>query len=767
MSFLSLVIISLMAVTAYLGLSFSAEGLLRSTNLTYETENAADIEISAAQLLTDGTLEQMRSAEGVTDAEGIISIPSRVSSGEQTENVTLRSVSERISRPHLKDGRLPGAEGECAVEKTLAEKMDYRVGSRVQLANRSERTDMVIKGKSFTVTGIFTTADHLTEMISFEPTILVTRDAFKSGLIPEDRYTCVLVRIEAGNPYRFSKDWKDSADRVAERLETPGSRWRVTALHHTSSYVCTEEDADMLNTMSVTFSMLFVVIAALVIYSTIGRLVEQDSRLVGASKAMGLKNSEVFAKYLIFGVGGTLIGVTAGILTAYFAFERIILYFFGSVFLLGEWAPAFQTVPVIIVAAGAAALSAAAVFLACRRLLKSSAVSLMKGENTAGYGRKKKSSGNGALYLRLILRNIRTDKKRVVVSVVSIAGCCMLLMIGFSLKYAISRVTERQYGEIQRYSMKITLDPTLNATAMDQTRDVLDQEDLSYAVVYSEEIPYQAGDEQGLLRLICPEKGEDLSGYYCLKDPESGKILRIPESGMLVARMFAEQYGLNAGDGFQVLGGEMEMEDTEIAGIYENYIGICSYCSGDYAEKCLKKAVSYNTLLLKNDPRDTDALREKLSGISGFVSLDSAREQEALFNGLSTMLNLIIVLLGFLAVMIACFILLNLVSTYVSQKKNELTIMRINGYTTGETMRYASMECYGITLLGILIGLAAGQAFSSFVIGRIEQISMSYVHDPMWISFAASAAVTAVISGVIHTLAFRQIRGLKLSDMQK
>ena len=75
----------------------------------------------------------------------------------------------------------------------------------------------------------------------------------------------------------------------------------------------------MLNTMSVTFSMLFVVIAALVIYSTIGRLVEQDSRLVGASKAMGLKNSEVFAKYLIFGVGGTLIGVTAGILTAYFA----------------------------------------------------------------------------------------------------------------------------------------------------------------------------------------------------------------------------------------------------------------------------------------------------------------------------------------------------------------------------------------------------------------------------------------------------------------
>ena len=646
-SFLSLVIISMMAVTAYLGLSFSAEGLLRSADLTYETECAADIEIIAAQLMTDGNLEQIRSTEGVTDAEGIISIPSRVSDGDRTEDIALRSVSERISRPHLKDGRLPEAEGECAVEKTLAEKMDYKVGSRVQLANRSEMTDMVIKGKTFTVTGIFTTADHLTEMISFEPTVLVTRDAFRSALIPEDRYVCALVRIKAENPYRFSNARKESADRAADRLKTLSDRWRVTALHHTSGFVCTEEDADMLNTMSVTFSMLFVVIAALVIYSTIGRLVEQDSRLVGASKAMGLKNSEIFAKYLIFGVGGTVIGVTAGILTAYFIFEQIILYFFGTVFLLGEWVPAFQAAPVIIVAAGAAALSSAAVFLACRRLLKSPAVSLMKGENTAGYGRKKKASGNGALYLRLILRNVRTDKKRVIVSIVSIAGCCMLLMIGFSLKYAISRVTERQYGEIQRYSMKITLDPSLNAEALDQTRDALDQENLPYAVVYTGEIAYEAGNEQGLLRLICPEKGEDLSGYYCLKDPESGDILRIPESGMLVTRMFAKQYGLNAGDGFRFLGGGMEMADTQVAGVFENYIGICCYCSGDYAEKCLGKAVSCNTLLLKNEPKDPDALREKLSGISGFVSLDSAREQEELFNGLSAMLNLLVNYLPF------------------------------------------------------------------------------------------------------------------------
>ncbi len=46
-------------------------------------------------------------------------------------------------------------------------------------------------------------------------------------------------------------------------------------------------------------------------------------------------------------------------------------------------------------------------------------------------------------------------------------------------------------------------------------------------------------------------------------------------------------------------------------------------------------------------------------------------------------------------------------------------------------------------------------------------VALSFISAPVWISFAASAAITAVISGVIHFIAFRKIRGLKLSDIQR
>lgn len=767
-SFFSIVIISMLAVVAFLGLSFSAEGLKKCADATYASGRFADIEINAAAAFSQRDLDAVRASEGVADAEGIVSLPSRVSSGSDTKDIVLRSLSEQISLPHLLDGRLPQTKDECAVEKTLADKMGYQLGDQVHLTGRSAATDAAITEKNYTVTGVFTIAEHLTEMIFFEPMILVTRDAFHPMLASQSLHTRILVRLDAADcADRFSPASRERADRAKQQLEAISDPWIVTPLHNTASFICTDEDAGLLSTVSVTFSMLFVVIAALVIYSTIGRLVGQESRLVGASKAMGLKNSEIFAKYLLFGMGGALLGTAAGILIAYFVFERIVLFFFGSVFIFSEPVSAFQPIPVLLVTAGAALLSFTAVFLACSKLLKSSAVSLMSGQHAMGRARMGSSSGKGALYIRLMVRNMRTDWKRVCVSVVSIAGCCMLMMIGFSLKYAISRVPEKQYEEIQQYDMEITLDTSSHPESLAHARGILEEKQVPHACVYTSEVPYKAGEEPGMLTLICPDDADTFPDYYHLTDAQSGHALAVPSSGVLVSRMFAVQYQLESGDRFVLYDSRMNAHEVQIAGVFENYIGIKAICSKAYAEACLQEKLDSNTILLHLDENDPQPLRQRMQDIDGFISLASSRKQQALFDGISTMLNLVILLLGALAVMIACFILLNLVSTYVNQKKNELTIMRINGYTTGETIRYASMECYGITALGILLGLAAGQAFSAFLLRLIAQLSMCFVTDPVWISFLASAVITAAISGLIHYFAFRKIRGLKLSDLQR
>ena len=125
-SFLSIVFISLMAVTAYLGLSFSAEGIRRSGDAAYVADRTADIEINAASLMTRADLEAVLATEGVADAEGVLFAPSRVGNGLETRDIMLRTLPERMSLPELAEGAFPASADECAVEKELAEKFGFQ-----------------------------------------------------------------------------------------------------------------------------------------------------------------------------------------------------------------------------------------------------------------------------------------------------------------------------------------------------------------------------------------------------------------------------------------------------------------------------------------------------------------------------------------------------------------------------------------------------------------------------------------------------------------
>ena len=105
-------------------------------------------------------------------------------------------------------------------------------------------------------------------------------------------------------------------------------------------------------------------IGALVIYSTIARMVEEQQKLVGTVKAMGFYNREVSFKYLFFGVGATVIGVLLGILFSYFAMQKLLLFAEGIPLTFGTVPSIFLPVPTLTVLAGALALSVLAVLFA-------------------------------------------------------------------------------------------------------------------------------------------------------------------------------------------------------------------------------------------------------------------------------------------------------------------------------------------------------------------------------------------------------------------
>jgi ABC-type antimicrobial peptide transport system permease subunit len=72
------------------------------------------------------------------------------------------------------------------------------------------------------------------------------------------------------------------------------------------------------------------------------------------------------------------------------------------------------------------------------------------------------------------------------------------------------------------------------------------------------------------------------------------------------------------------------------------------------------------------------------------------------------MVTAVVALFIFMAAVMAGVVLMNLTNIYFLQKKQELTIMRINGFTVREVIGYMLRETVVTTLVGIVCGIGAG-----------------------------------------------------------
>ncbi|MBQ7153793.1 MAG: FtsX-like permease family protein, partial [Clostridia bacterium] len=225
-------------------------------------------------------------------------------------------------------------------------------------------------------------------------------------------------------------------------------RWISYDVRGNASFVQLTNGSGNFSSLKITFSMLFVLVGALVIFATVGKIVDEQRTLVGTTKALGLFPREIFLKYLGFSVSATVIGTVLGVLAGAFGVQPFLLRSFGQYYIYDLSRPLFFILPALIALLAGLTLSVFATWIACRHLLKDPAVALMQPKAP---GVKKGTGGKRTflpLYSRLILMNMRTDIKRVIVTIVSIMGCCMLILIGFTLRTAITSTTVRQFDEI-------------------------------------------------------------------------------------------------------------------------------------------------------------------------------------------------------------------------------------------------------------------------------------------------------------------------------
>jgi putative ABC transport system permease protein len=294
--------------------------------------------------------------------------------------------------------------------------------------------------------------------------------------------------------------------------------------------------------------------------------------------------------------------------------------------------------------------------------------------------------------------------------------------------------------------------------------EILDRNALQDVKVRKADAVFKADDPLNGLTLIVAEKGS-LDGYFALQDLDTGAALELPDSGALVPRRFWEYYHINVGENVMVYDSGMNLNELRISGVFENYYGQLFFLTPQGYEEVFLSAPERNCFFVKTNGMELETLQQKLADVKGLVKVNDASAERNVIGQFTASLNFVVWLMLFIAGMMACFIVANFSMTYVQRKTRELTIMRINGFTIGECIRYAAVDLVITTILGTVLGLVLGGVFGARILRVTETPYIQMIREPAVKSFLYSALITCGFSVLANGFALRRVRKLKLSDI--
>jgi putative ABC transport system permease protein len=245
---------------------------------------------------------------------------------------------------------------------------------------------------------------------------------------------------------------------------------------------------------------------------------------------------------------------------------------------------------------------------------------------------------------------------------------------------------------------------------------------------------------------------------------KTAEVLTLPESGVLITKRMHETCKLETGDRMAFYDSSMVPFEAEVVGIFNNYFGHLAFCSPAAYRGIFGEEVDPNCFFLKLNGYDLETLRAEAAEIDGFLNLSDAASRKAQIENTSKAMDVLILVMIVMAGMMSWFILDSLSGSYMLHKRKELIVMRVNGFSTRECVRYAATELIITTALGILIGVPIGAGLGYYVIRRTEISYLQMDRTLDWRSVVFSILITVIFALIINGKALSKVKDLNLSD---
>ena len=566
----------------------------------------------------------------------------------------------------------------------------------------------------------------------------------------------------------------DAAEQVDD---IAAAEWYVLDRGSIVSIVFYEQNADRIESIARVFPIFFFLVAALVASTTMTRMVEENRTQMGTFKALGYTDSEITAKYMVYGTAAGLLGCATGMALGFAGVPAVIWWAYSTVFDL----PTFRlrvypllAVLSVVISIGVVGLTTLA---ACRVSLREKPAALLLPRAPAA-GKRIFLERVKPLWRRMSFsqkttaRNMFRYKKRFYMTVLGVAGCTALLLIGFGLQDSIVEIVSRQYGSIQKADLSISLSSDKALELEGGLTDTLAARDEveSWGAFYTRTVTVAedaAGAGELSVTLVAAQEPQKLTEYFTLQN--GGSPLTFTQGSVVLSEKTAELLGVEAGDTVWVQGTGASYLPLTLTGVTENYLGAYLYVTQETLE-ALVDSPAWNTVYAVtscSSETQRQTLSTVLLGCNYVSSTAFTADSAAMYDSTIACINYVVLLIIVCAAALAAVVLYNLISVNIGERKKELATIKVLGFFDKEVYRYIFREIELLSVIGAVLGLAIGAPLHQFVIRTVESEQMMFIRSLEPTSFVYSVALTLLFTVAVCRMMRRQVRAISMVESMK
>lgn len=744
-SFIAVFIICMLAVTLYIGIDAGWRGMEK--NLTMQFIKCATSDLWISGELSDRAIREIAELPGVDGAQRRARIRAKVVSFEHEPklDVYMSGGMPTVNTPLVLSGELFSGDvkNQCVLSEEFALANGLSVGDTLTIRYQGYDVELTVRALGFS-----------SEYVVFNDGYGFKTDAETFG------YAYVSPGTIGFAPY------SETVVKLSEGADTPAVKAQIEALlDDPLKTVLTRDDkygikmaieeVEQVRALGQVFPMVFFLVAALITWSTMKRLNDNQREQIGTLRSLGYTKAQLTLHYTGYGFFISVAGSLIGIIFAKYFVGAVVMRMLSSIYVMPGASAYLNPATAAGVCALVVLIASGASYLSCRRALSDTPSNLLR-PKPPQHGKRVLLERIPFLWrhfsfsAKMVMRNISRNAPRFIIGMIGITGCTALLLTGFGMRDSVAFVMNNHYGVTMRYDAKVTL----NAECTD---------DYLYAIAARAGAERMEAIQEGSCEIdLCGEW--TTKSLYILEDGHdmvyledtNGRRVWLPENGAMITAMAMEETDIFPGDVVKVRMRNGNTAEITITGVISMQLGQGIYMSRSALRQLDVMSFVPTALMLQGDSLGLAAI----SDMDGVDRAHTLLEDRNSYGMVLDVMDLIIYIMILFSGALAFVVLFTLGQLNFFERQRELATLMVLGFYPRENKRIILRENIIIAVCGIPVGLLLGPYLHEWVLdsGLPKTLEfIPYIARESWIYTCLMALLFAQIVNLIVGWKFKRL----------